>query len=166
MEFNPLWKQEFEQSRSSILQAAEGWIVDVQHAGSTAVTGGIARPIVDLVAGLSDLQQLNQVSMLVEGLNFKRIETPAWCEDELCAHLIKPRNAEETHSLLVVKHEGNLWNRASAIRNQLQNSTEDWERFKQLKLDNFQPSCSAAANYEIAKSQFFGDLEIKIASDS
>lgn len=162
MSYNPQWPQEFEQSRSSILQAAQGWIVDVQHCGSTALRESIARPVVDMVAGLSDLQQLNPVCSLLEGLNYRRVEVPPWCEEELCGMLIKPRSSDPTHSVLVVTEQGTLWQRAIAMRNFLSNHPEDWANFKQLKLDYFQPGCSAELNYESAKSQFFATLEEKM----
>jgi GrpB-like predicted nucleotidyltransferase (UPF0157 family) len=163
MSHNPAWKQEFEQSRSSILQATDGWLSDVRHIGSTSLEESIARPVVDILAGISDLQGLNECSFLIEGLNFQRVATPEWCEEEFCALLLKPRVGEATHSVLVVKYGGQLWERSLAIRQRLATDQDEWQRLLQMKLEHFQPGCSAAQNYADAKREFFADLERRIA---
>ncbi|MDG2222325.1 MAG: GrpB family protein, partial [Rubripirellula sp.] len=42
MHYDPRWRQEFEQTRSSILSSTEGWVTGVEHIGSTAISGLIA----------------------------------------------------------------------------------------------------------------------------
>lgn len=165
MAFNPQWMQEFEQTKSSILQATDGWLSDVQHIGSTSVPDSVARPVVDVVAGISDLQGLNDCCLLIEGLNFLRIETPDWCEQELCGLLIKPRHGEATHSVLVVRHNGALWQKSLAIRDRLRSNADEWQTLLQIKLEHFQPGCSARQQYENAKAEYFEDLADRISSE-
>jgi GrpB-like predicted nucleotidyltransferase (UPF0157 family) len=50
MHYDPRWPQEFEQTRSGILQCCRGDVIEVCHIGSTAVSGLVAQPIIDLVA--------------------------------------------------------------------------------------------------------------------
>lgn len=166
MEHNPQWAQEFEQARSSILQATEGWIVDIQHVGSTAIAGGVARPIVDLIAGMDDLQGINEAALLVEGLNYARLSSPDWCSEELSAFLQKPRSGDPSHTVLLMRRDSAAWERSLAIREHLQNNLLDWEQLQNLKKDNFATGCTALANYTAAKDEYFAELESRIGGDA
>ena len=165
MSYNPQWRQEFEQSRSSMLQATEGWLCEIVHIGSTSLDDGIARPVVDLMAGMQDMQGLNDVCALIEGLNYRRQATPAWCDEELCALMHKPRAAAATHSVLIVRHQGSLWKRAVAVRNRLATHPQERVELNQTKMNNFNSGCSGEAAYLDAKDLFFRQLEQSIQSD-
>ncbi len=155
---NPLWKQEFEQTRSSILGATEGWITACQHIGSTALGSMIARPTVDAIAGVSDLSSLNDVATLIEGLNFRRLPSPDWCDDELTAYLEKPRTGEPTHSVLVTRFESVAWQNCVTARERLSTSAELRDEFETIKRANFQPGCGALQQYALSKAAFFESL--------
>jgi len=159
---NPQWLQEFEQSRSSLLQATEGWLVDIQHIGSTSIPDGIARPVVDMMAGMTNLQGLNEVAELLSGLNYTRQAVADWCSDELCGMFHKPRVGEVTHTLLVVRHGGSNWKRAISIRQWLASHLADWQKLQNLKKDNLAVGCHALDNYRSAKDTFFSDIEVQI----
>lgn len=158
MTYNPQWRQDFEQTRSNVLQATEGWIHDVQHIGGTALENSLARPVVDVLAGLSEMHGLNEASRLIEGINYRRVETPLWCEEELCALLHKPRVGEVTHTVLLVKLGGALWQRGLAITTRLSENLHDRQRLQNLKVDNFKPGCHAPERYAEAKQVFFESL--------
>lgn len=158
MSSNPLWKQEFEQTRSSILGATEGWITACEHIGGTALPATVARPTVDLIAGVTDLTSLNDVATLIEGLNFRRLPSPNWCDDELTAYLEKPRSGEPTHSVLVTLHQSTAWDAATQLRDQLQNSEALRDELETIKRANYQADCGAIARYTDAKEAFFDSL--------
>lgn len=155
MAHNKQWAQEFVQSKSMLLYATEGWFAEVEHIGSTAVEQLIAQPIIDMVAGIRDLQGLNEAATLVEGLNYSRVAAPEWCESELVALLQKPRGSEPTHRVMIVKHGGSTWERCLRIRDTLNARMDLKESFENVKRDHFQPGCSAEQAYENAKSEFF-----------
>lgn len=152
---NPQWPQEFEQTKSSVLFATQGWVVGIEHIGSTALADGISRPIIDVMAGMQDLQGLNQAAELINGLNFRRLESPTWCDRELCAYLEKPREGEATHSVLLVRQGGILWRTALAVRRFLNDNLLAWQQLQSLKQDNFHSGCQAYDAYCAAKNDFF-----------
>ena len=134
-------------------------MVDVQHVGSTSVEGLVAAPVIDMVAGLSDLQGLNEAATLVEGLNYERVESPGWCEDELVAMLQKPRKGETTHQVLLVRHGGHAWKRLITVRDTLAEDLMKRQRLETVKMEHFQPGCSAEQRYTDAKAAYFAELE-------
>lgn len=50
----PHWADEFRRAASSIAQALTGRVTEVEHIGSTAVPGLMAKPIIDLAARAED----------------------------------------------------------------------------------------------------------------
>jgi GrpB-like predicted nucleotidyltransferase (UPF0157 family) len=147
-----------------LLWATEGWLHEVQHIGSTSIQNGIARPVIDMIAGMHDLKGLNEACTLIEGLNYARVASPDWCEDELTALLQKPRSGSPTHTVLVVRHGGPSWQRSLAIRDWLATNLIDWQQLQNLKRDQFTGGCDAIERYAAAKALFFAGLEQQIAS--
>ncbi len=154
--FQPSWKQEFEQTKSLLLWAAEGWLVDAQHIGGTRLEASVAQPIVDVIAGMTDMQGLNEACSLIEGLNYNRVESPGWCENELVAKLRKPRAGNPTHSLLIVRMGGKTWNRVLRMQYCLESQYADAQRLQNIKLD---AASQSVAEYELHKAIFFQELE-------
>lgn len=159
MSHNPHWAQEFEQTRSMILSAAEGIVTDVCHIGSTAIPAGVAQPVIDMLAGLQNLRELNEAAGLIEGLGFMRVVSPEWCDDELTAMLHKPRFEAPTHTVLLVRQSGRTWRRSLAVRDWLTRNPQDWQQFLALKRAHFTAGCDAWERYTTAKDQYFHALE-------
>ncbi len=155
MSYNRKWPQEFEQSRSMLLWASQGWISEVQHIGGTAIGDGLAQPVIDMLAGMDEMQGLNEVAGLLEGLNYKRMPSPDWCDDELTACLHKPRTGEVTHTVLLVRRNGPAWQRGLAIRDHLQQAIGDRQLLETLKREHLVDTCDAVERYAAAKNDFF-----------
>ena len=162
MSHNERWKQEFVQARSMLLQATEGWLTDVLHIGSTALPELVAKPVIDMIAQMEDLQGLNQAAHLIEGLNYARVAAPLWCQDELVAMMHKPRNGPQTHAVLIVRKGSPLWRRSLAIHELLAGSLADRQEFENLKRDHFKPGCAAEEQYEAAKAEYFDALQLRL----
>lgn len=156
------WKQEFEQTRSLILHATEGWVQAVEHVGSTAIAGAIARPTVDTVAGLMDMRGLNEAAGLIEGLNYQRVAVPEWIE-ELAALLTKPRVGKPTHIVLLVKLRGPTWDRVLRVRDWLATHDADLQRLSNLKLHLFEEHEGDPTRYAAGKHVFFTALEDQLS---
>ncbi len=163
MSHNPMWRQDFQQARSMLFHATEGWLVDIEHVGGTSLDDGVAQPVIDMLAGIDDLRGLNHASELIEGLNYARLPSPDWCSDELTALLQKPRSGAVTHTVLVARRHGTTWNRMLAIRDWLQTHLGDWQLLQNVKKDNFADGCQAANRYLAAKTEFFAVLEQQIS---
>jgi GrpB-like predicted nucleotidyltransferase (UPF0157 family) len=153
MHYDPRWRQEFAQTRSSVLFSGEGWIVDVQHIGGTALPGLISRPIVDCAVAVASLSDLDEASERIEGLNFRMLATPSWLgAGRLFA---KPRHGEITHHLFVVEQAGEAWARMLAIRDKLLSDRELALAFEAAKMAAWRDELGVHAAYESAKKSFF-----------
>jgi GrpB-like predicted nucleotidyltransferase (UPF0157 family) len=165
MHHDARWRQEFEQTRSSILHSCDGWVTALEHIGSTAISGLIARPTIDVVAGVSGRQSMEPAALLIEGLNYRRADSPEWVEEAIV--LVKPRYAtptrpDPTHYVLLVVRGDSDWNRAIHIRDWLRGSAEEAIRFEEAKVARWRRGEGELDSYQADKATFFAHLEDQI----
>lgn len=160
MHYDPRWRQEFEQTRSLILHSCQGWVTDVAHIGSTAISGLIARPIVDVVASIDDPSGFDRAMLLLEGINFAVVPPPRWAEGATL--MVKPRHGETTHHVLLTGAESPLRRRLIAVREWLRSHAEEAIEFEEAKVAGWKSSAGELAPYEQAKSDVFVRIEERL----
>ena len=168
MHYDPRWRQEYEQTRSSLLHSCAGWLIDVQHVGSTAISGLIARPTIDVFAIVQAPADVDQASLLIEGLNFRHEEL-AWCADEAQV-MRKPRdptieNPQPTHRVFLVDSNSQLLKRSVAVRDLLRSDRELSLEFEEAKVGQWQSGGGDAISYASLKNEFFLSLHRKLGFD-
>ncbi len=160
MHYDPRWRQEFQQTRSSVLQSCEGWVTEVEHIGSTAIPGLIARPIIDCIAGVDTDQAMEPSALSIEGLNFRRCEPQGWTAG--CILLTKPRHGDLTHVVLLARRDSPVWKRAVGIRDYMAKHPEYAVRFEEAKVRCWRNGEGDPRQYELDKSLFFSHLTDQI----
>ena len=153
MHYDPRWRQDFQQVRSSILQSCEGWVSEVFHIGSTAISGIIARPIIDCAAVVSSPDGFNDATVFIEGLNFRLQENPRWLKTG--RFLTKPRAGEPTHHVFLFLEQDPWLKRILAVRDVLQSDRELAMKFEETKVHHWKCSEGDAELYQQAKAPFF-----------
>ena len=160
MHYDPRWPQEFEQTRSGILHSCLGWVIDVQHIGSTAIGGMIARPILDVVAAVRDdhdaEQAITESASMIEGLNFRKDQTPMWAAETIV--LNKPRSGEPTHRIFLTYLHSPFYRSAITIRDALRSDRELSLRFEETKVARWRRGEGEPQKYAGDKSVFFAHL--------
>lgn len=157
MHHDARWRQEFEQTRSSLLQSCQGHVTRVDHVGSTSIPGLIAQPIIDVVALVSDLSSLDAASLLIEGLNYQVADNPNWLEHSLV--LQKPRHGEVTHQVLLMVLGNPAHKRLIRMRDFLRSNPEEAVRFESTKIDHWKQANGDPDQYEQDKATVFSKLE-------
>ncbi|RPH79400.1 MAG: GrpB family protein [Planctomycetaceae bacterium] len=157
MHYDPRWPQEFEQTKSGILHSCLGDVVDVQHIGSTAISGLIAQPIVDVMAAVTDDATIESVAALIEGLYFRVVPSPAWAADSLW--LAKPRHGEITHRVVLTRLGSPLWCRVLAVRDFFRQNPERAIRFEEVKVRLWKSGEGQVDQYARDMALFYSHLE-------
>ncbi len=157
MHHDARWRQEFEQTKSGILQCCQGDVTDVQHIGSTALSGLIAQPIIDVVAAVDDRVSLDDVSLAIQGIYFRELPTPMWAGDSIW--LAKPRYGEVTHLVALTRRDSPLWRRVLAVRDCLRQNPDRAIRFEETKVRLWKAGEGDADQYDHDKALFFSHLE-------
>ena len=159
--FDGRWKQEFEQMRSCVFDAAQGWVTAVEHVGSTAFPDTIARPSIDLVAGLVAEGDLSEAAEFIEGLNFQRLPKPKWVGSAEAIFLLKDGHKPLSYQVILTEYKGPLWYRLLRMKMCFERRPHDLKRLVQAKLHLLE-SQADAGEYERGKGIFFSALEDQI----
>lgn len=75
VDYSSKWKDEFERIKHSILKNSDLDEEIIQHIGSTAIVGMSAKPIIDIVIGIDDLENISkELFKSLEKVGFLRLK--------------------------------------------------------------------------------------------
>jgi GrpB-like predicted nucleotidyltransferase (UPF0157 family) len=114
--YDQRWPSRFETERALLQPVLASWLVaDLEHIGSTAIPGLIAKPIIDIMAPIESLESsLAALASLTE-LQYNYFPYRADVMHWLC----KPSDSYRTHHLHLVPFKSALWNERIAFRDYL-----------------------------------------------
>lgn len=72
--YNPQWDHQFTAVKKELEHSLQGLSATVEHIGSTSVAGLAAKPVIDILVGLDDETDLDQVPVLLKGKNYAYYE--------------------------------------------------------------------------------------------
>lgn len=70
-DYNPEWKERFNELKQEIWPLVKNWADSIEHVGSTSVEGLAAKPIIDLDIVLDDFSKLKYVIKALESLGYE-----------------------------------------------------------------------------------------------
>jgi GrpB-like predicted nucleotidyltransferase (UPF0157 family) len=127
-------------------------IVDVEHIGSTSIKSIKAKPIIDLVVGIKDFNNLNNImgKMEINGLTYcSKRDGP-----ESRMFVIGDLNGILTHIIHLVEYNGNEWNNKINFRDYMNNNIERAKEYENIKIKSMKNNESNVLNYHKSKEQF------------
>jgi GrpB-like predicted nucleotidyltransferase (UPF0157 family) len=130
--YDPEWAPRFEMERELLARVLAPWLQDgIHHIGSTAIPGIAAKPIIDMMAGVRDLQE----SRAAFGPLREQSYLFAPHRPEEAHHFSKPslRLSEITHSLHLTEPGSDLWRERIAFRDALRADPELVAEYGALK---------------------------------
>jgi GrpB-like predicted nucleotidyltransferase (UPF0157 family) len=68
---NPLWRENFEQEAKRVAAVLGENVVAVHHVGSTAIPNIYAKPVIDLLIEVKDINEVDQQSAAMESLGYE-----------------------------------------------------------------------------------------------
>ena len=130
MPYDPTWPARFEQERAALEDAIGEWIVGgIHHVGSTAVPGLDAKPIIDILAGVRDLEESRACFEPLAQLGY--MYAP-YLPDEM-HWFCKPHPSRRTHHLHLVPTGSNRYRDELAFRDRLRSDPEVAAEYAALK---------------------------------
>ncbi len=130
MPYDPTWPARFEQERAALEDAIGAWIVGgIHHVGSTAVPGLDAKPIVDILAGVRDLDESRACFDPLAQLGY--MYAP-YLPDEM-HWFCKPHPSRRTHHLHLVPTGSKRYRDELAFRDRLRSDPEVAAEYAALK---------------------------------
>lgn len=114
--YDPAWPARFERERLALEGAIGEWVVDgIHHVGSTAVPGLDAKPIIDILVGVRDLDESRACLAPLVRLGY--MYAPYLAEE--MHWLCKPHPSRRTHHLHLVPVDSRRYADELAFRDRL-----------------------------------------------
>ena len=129
--YDPSWPLLFSQERERFLSLFPH-LLAVEHIGSTAVPGLVAKPIIDIMAGVPSMAAADALfePIMASGYTTSR-EFNALLTDR--RWFMRSANGRRTHHLHVVVHLGQVWAQRLRFRDLLRGNPSLAQSYSQLK---------------------------------
>ena len=150
---SPEWPHLFLVLRDELHAAFASAPVDIEHIGSTAVPGLVAKPVIDILVGAASLAQ---IEARIPALRDTGYDYVSKYETELPMrrYFVKsPPDSLRVHVHAVVRG-GDLWRNHLTFRDALRTDADLRERYRVLKLDLAQRYAHDKSAYTEAKDPF------------
>jgi GrpB-like predicted nucleotidyltransferase (UPF0157 family) len=128
--YDPAWPSRFQEEKAALEQALAPWLAGpIEHIGSTAVPGLRAKPIIDIMAGVTDLVSSRGAVEAVATIGYQYFPY----RPNLMHWFCKPSPAHRTHHLHLVPVQSRLWSDRLAFRDYLRRSPTAAIEYAELK---------------------------------
>jgi GrpB-like predicted nucleotidyltransferase (UPF0157 family) len=151
VDYDPDWPPRFERERVAITAAIASWVDDgIHHVGSTAVPGLEAKPIIDILVGIRDLDESRACFAPLAALGYVYAPYMATEMHWFC----KPGPSRRTHHLHLIPTHFERYRAELTFRDRLRADDElaaEYVALKQHLATRFENDRDA---YTAAKSEF------------
>lgn len=172
--YNPNWAEQFSALKTQLKELLKNYSPIVEHVGSTSVNGLAAKPIIDVLVGLSSLEELDETvhPLTTAGFIYYKAFNPILPErrffvgltpdatsfpsvfekaEEIPHEVIHPYRLAHIH---VWKQGSSAWNRHLAFRDYLRVHSDVCEAYGQLKLELSEREWKNGMEYNDGKNDF------------
>jgi GrpB-like predicted nucleotidyltransferase (UPF0157 family) len=150
---DPKWSEIAAAERLRISTALGISTDSVEHIGSTAVPDLIAKPIIDLIVGLSVYPPPETVTERMESLGYEALG-----EAGVPDRLYFRRRASGSFNAHVVLMGGTHWKTTLAVREFLRSEPDERERYERAKIDALRAGHTMLSSYSKAKSALVAEF--------
>lgn len=150
---NPAWRGRFEVERVLLERVLAPWLEGgIHHIGSTAIPGIAAKPIIDIIAGVRDLEEARAAFDPLRQHSYHH----APHRPGIAHHFDKPtlRSSQQTHGLHLTEPESDLWRERLAFRDALRGDPELVAEYETLKVQLAKVHETDIAAYTTGKRAF------------
>jgi GrpB-like predicted nucleotidyltransferase (UPF0157 family) len=129
--YDDTWPARFEREASSLRELLRPWLAGpIEHIGSTAVPGLLAKPVIDIMAGVRTLHESRAAISRLSELDYVYFEYRPHLMHWFC----KPGPSRRTHHLHLVPFPSPLWVQRLAFRDRLRRDPELAAQYAALKV--------------------------------
>jgi GrpB-like predicted nucleotidyltransferase (UPF0157 family)/protein associated with RNAse G/E len=154
-DYDPLWPAIYAEERDRILGATGDRLLAIEHVGSTAVPGLAAKPIIDIMVGISRLSDSSKCIMPLRSIGYEYVpEYEKEIPERRYFHR-GPRGVPNKHfHLHMVEHTSDFWKRHLLFRDYLRAHPDVAQNYCQLKRELAKRYTSNRDAYTEAKTSF------------
>jgi len=159
---DPAWKEAFDRESQHIHEALGEFPIELHHIGSTSIPGILAKPIIDLLGAVEDLEALDAHNIVLESLGYQAKRAFGIAG----RRYFRKGNASgnRTHHLHVFEHGSQHFERHIAFRDFLRTHPAKAAEYSELKARVTAAGDVTSDAYIDAKGLFMVAIE-KLALD-
>jgi len=128
--YTPAWAALFEEEKARLSRALGEWALDIQHVGSTAIPGGVAKPIIDIGIAVADFDRAYACVPLVVDMGYEYQGENGIPR----RHYFVRRNPATTHHIHMFEQESRNWQDHILFRDYLRNHPAAVIEYTELKI--------------------------------
>lgn len=158
VKYSPKWKDEFKRSKNLILDHTHIQKNRIEHIGSTSIIGMSAKPIIDIVIGVDDLEKVDKTLFKeLEKAGFFRLKVNRPNEVVLAKFLDESYKVK-THFIHLVEYKGDLWHDLIFFRDYLNSNREAREEYLDVKNKYLSNASKDIIEYTNYKEEFVKEI--------
>ncbi len=158
VDYTPEWNEEFIRVKQEIVENTNLDENRIQHIGSTAIKGMSAKPIIDILVGVDDLDKVDKPlfkDFYKAGFLRLKVERPG---EIVLAKFIDDTYEEKTHYIHLVEYQKELWNNLIFFRDYLNSDETARKHYLEIKLEYLKKSSTGVNEYTDFKEEFVKDV--------
>lgn len=129
-DYNSSWPSKFDEEKSYLMSIVGDWnFGGIEHVGSTAIPGMVAKPIIDVMFGVKTLEDSKPAIEILLNNGYEYWPYKADVMHWLC----KPSDAFRTHHLHLIPFESPLWKERIKFRELLRSDEHIASQYASLK---------------------------------
>ena len=155
--YNSRWNEIYKEEETLLRAKFGGKIIAIEHVGSTSISGALAKPIIDIAAGVRNLDLGKALINDFEQLGYEyRPFVPNVTFDDLKSQLLFAKGPDEcrTHYLHMAEFGGSFWIDIIAFRDYLKNKPDLVKKYNELKLKLAHQFAGDRKSYTSGKNEF------------
>ncbi len=132
--YNPEWPNLFFHEKTLLIAALNEWDIAIEHIGSTAIPSLSAKPVIDILMGVSHLTDVND--SFIKKLQMLGYEYVPEYEKEIPERrYFRKNNADgvRTHQIHVCAKDSEFWHKHIFFRDYLRKHSEVAQEYEKLK---------------------------------
>lgn len=156
--FTDDWHTEFEKIKAGLIDSTGLEDRRIEHIGSTAIQDMSAKPIIDILVGIDDLNKIDKTllkSFSKEGFMRLKVERPG---EIVLAKFTDDTYQVKTHFIHLVEYKKQLWNELIFFRDYLNANEDAREGYLKVKQGYLKNNATGVAAYTDYKEAFVREV--------
>ena len=129
--YNKEWTKLYDKEAKLISSIISDYLVDIQHIGSTAIPGTIAKPIIDIAVAIDNLSNTKQIVKLLEEEGYEYRGEQGIPDRHL---FVKGDEECRTHHIHVMINTSFEWKKHILFRDFLKQHPAEAKQYSELKM--------------------------------
>ncbi|MEB7783060.1 GrpB family protein [Mammaliicoccus sciuri] len=148
------WHDEFIKVKNELLKYTQFGEYRIEHIGSTSIQGMSAKPIIDIVVGVDNLEKVDEElfnSFRKAGFLRLRVEKP---NEVVLAKFTDETYQVKTHFIHLVEYQQEIWNNLTFFRDYLNSNEAARKEYLDIKTSYLKNTTSGIKDYTDFKEKF------------